>query len=118
MNSSGKYDFKQFQDELAALDRLNAANAPAAPPAPVARPVEKIAEKPIEKRRRGRPPKVDPLADARAAFDALRVSYKLSVADVVAWFPPEEGIAYLQSLIASAEPKPRKPRTRRTPDAE
>jgi hypothetical protein len=120
MNSSGKYDFKQFQDELAALDRLNAANKPPAPaPVPVPeKAVEKVAEKPVEKPRRGRPPKVDPLAEARAAFNALRVSYGLSVADVVAWFPPEEGIAYLQSLIASAEPKPRKRRAKTPPDAE
>jgi len=118
MNSSGKYDFKQFQDELAALDRQNAANKPAAAPAPVETPVVKAPEKPVEKPRRGRPPKVDPLAEARAAFNALRVSYGLSVADVVAWFPPEEGIAYLQSLIASAEPKPRKRRTKPAPDPE
>jgi|SRR6187402_3365598 len=120
MNSSGKYDFKQFQDELAALDRQNAASTPAAAaaPSPVEKPVPKAPEKPLEKPRRGRPPKVDPLAEARAAFNALRVSYGLSVADVVAWFPPEEGIAYLQSLIASSEPKPRKRRTKPTPDAE
>jgi hypothetical protein len=123
MNSSGKYDFKQFQDELAALDRQNAGNKPPVAATPVPAPVETRVEpplpaKPVEKPRRGRPPKVDPLAEARAAFNALRVSYGLSVADVVAWFPPEEGIAYLQSLIASAEPKPRKPRTKPSPDAE
>jgi hypothetical protein len=120
MNSSGKYDFKQFQDELAALDRQNASSKPPVVAAPVEPPAPKIPEKPVEKPRRGRPPKVDPLAEARAAFNALRVSYGLSVADVVAWFPPEEGIAYLQSLIASTEPKPRKTRTKPTPtpDAE
>ena len=118
MNSSGKYDFKQFQDELAALDRQNAASKPPVATPPVEKPVEKVLNKPVEKPRRGRPPKVDPLAEARAAFNALRVSYGLSVADVIAWFPPEEGIAYLQSLIASAEPKPRKPRTKPSPDVE
>jgi hypothetical protein len=118
MNSSGKYDFKQFQDELAALDRQNAASKPPVVATPIPAPIEKVPDKPVEKPRRGRPPKVDPLAEARAAFNALRVSYGLSVADVVAWFPPEEGIAYLQSLIASTEPKPRKPRTKRTPDPE
>ncbi|HVI56174.1 MAG TPA: 2-hydroxyacyl-CoA dehydratase [Luteibacter sp.] len=118
MNSSGKYDFKQFQDELAALDRLNASNKPPAPAPAPEKPAEKVVEKAVEKPRRGRPPKVDPLAEARAAFDALRVGYGLSVADVVAWFPPEEGIAYLQSLIASAEPKPRKRRTKPSPDTE
>jgi hypothetical protein len=124
MNWSGKYDFKQFQDELAALDRQNAASTPPAAATPVQKPVEAaiappVPAKPVEKPRRGRPPKVDPLAEARSAFNALRVSYGLSVADVVAWFPPEEGIAYLQSLIASSEPKPRKPRTPKpAPDTE
>ena len=115
MNSSGKYDFKQFQDELAALERRQAASAPAPAAAPAPPPAP-----PPEKRKPGRPKvvRVDPLAEARQAFDALRISYKLSVADVVAWFPPEEGIAYLQSLIASSEPKPRKPRAKPTPDAE
>ncbi|SDF45247.1 hypothetical protein SAMN04515659_0993 [Dyella sp. 333MFSha] len=108
MNSSGKYDFKQFQDELAALDRLsgNTATKPVVAPEPVV-------PEPVAPKRRGRPPKVDPLAPARAEFEALRLRYQLSVADVVAWFPPEEGIAYLQGLIASAEPKPRKPRTKK-----
>lgn len=110
MNSSGKYDFKQFQDELAALDRQSGKQAPAAP-------APRTVEPPAPKRR-GRPPKVDPLAPARAEFEALRTRYQLSVADVVAWFPPEEGIAYLQGLIASTEPKPRKPRAKKTPSAE
>ncbi|MET0504994.1 MAG: 2-hydroxyacyl-CoA dehydratase [Luteibacter sp.] len=111
MNSSGKYDFKQFQDELAALDRQSGKTTPAAS-VPV--PAPKMVEPPAPKRR-GRPPKVDPLAPARAEFEALRLRYQLSVADVVAWFPPEEGIAYLQGLIASTEPKPRKPRTKKNP---
>jgi hypothetical protein len=114
MNSSGKYDFKQFQDELAALDRQSGKPTPAAAAAaPAPAPVE-----PPPPKRRGRPPKVDPLAPARAEFEALRIRYHLSVADVVAWFPPEEGIAYLQGLIASTEPKPRKPRTKKTPPIE
>lgn len=110
MNSSGKYDFKQFQDELAALDRLSGNTTTAKPVVP-----EPVAPEPVAPKRRGRPPKVDPLAPAKAEFDAMRIRYQLSVADVVAWFPPEEGIAYLQGLIASAEPKPRKPRTKKTP---
>ncbi|WP_036141645.1 hypothetical protein [Luteibacter sp. 9135] len=113
MNWSGKYDFKQFQEELAALERQSkkpSADTPAvvAPPA---------APEPAAPKRRGRPPKVDPLAPARAEFEALRLRYTLSVADVVAWFPPEEGIAYLQTLIASAEPKPRKPRKKASPES-
>lgn len=104
MNSSGKYDFRQFQEELAALDRQSG-KTETAPPKTVS-----AAPAPATPKRRGRPPKVDPLAPARAEFDALRQRYNLSVADVVAWFPPEEGIAYLQSLIAASEPKPRRRR--------
>jgi hypothetical protein len=116
MNSSGKYDFKQFQEELAALDRQNAGNKPPAPAAPAV-PV-KVAPEPVAPKRRGRPPKVDPLAGARAEFEALRVRHGLTVADVVAWFPPEEGVAYLQALIAASEPKPRRRRKAGDADAE
>lgn len=106
MNSSGKYDFRQFQEELAALDRKAAAEGkPAAKaPTPVPAPV------PAAPKRRGRPPKVDPLAGAKAEFEALRIRHGLTVADVVSWFPAEEGIAYLQGLIAASEPKPRRRR--------
>lgn len=102
MNSSGKYDFKQFQDELAALERKQADKAVVAAP---------VIEKPVvEKRKPGRPKtiKVDPLAAPREAFEKLRVSYNLSVADVIAWFPEEEGIAYLQGLLAQPAPKRRR----------
>lgn len=49
---------------------------------------------------------------AREEFLALRKRHRLTVADVVAFFPEEEGIAYLQTLIADAQAKPR--RTRKT----
>jgi len=98
MNSSGKYDFRQFQDELAALERRQADSKQTPPPPPV------------EKRKPGRPKtiRVDPLAEARVAFEALRTRYKLTVADVVAWFPEEEGVAYLQALLAQPAPKRRR----------
>jgi hypothetical protein len=112
MNSSGKYDFKQFQEELAALDRKGGVEKPPVAPPPVAKP----APEPVAPKRRGRPPKVDPLAAAKAEFEALRVRHHLTVADVIAWFPPEEGVAYLQGLIAASEPKPR--RRRKGADAE
>ncbi|GAA0918374.1 2-hydroxyacyl-CoA dehydratase [Luteibacter anthropi] len=102
MNSSGKYDFRQFQEELAALDRKISDRKPEPKPVPEAKP------KP-EPKPRGRPKKVDPLAGAREEFEALRVRYSLSVADVVAWFPEEEGIAYLQGLLAT-DMKPRRRR--------
>ena len=113
MNSSGKYDFKQFQEELAALDRKAAETRPATKaPEPAPAPVPAV---PAVPKRRGRPPKVDPLAGARAEFEALRVRHGLTVADVVSWFPAEEGIAYLQGLIAASEPKPRRRRKTETP---
>ncbi|MDF3981605.1 2-hydroxyacyl-CoA dehydratase [Luteibacter sp. PPL201] len=110
MNSSGKYDFRQFQEELAALERKIAERPPepgASPAAAVkAEPVAEPAPKPAPKPR-GRPKKVDPLAGAKDEFEALRLRYQLTVADVVAWFPPEEGIAYLQGLL---DVKPRRRR--------
>lgn len=99
MNSSGKYDFRQFQDELARLDREQGERKEVVAPAPA-----------VEKRKRGRPRiiRMDPLAEARLAFEALRLQYDLHVADVVAWFPEEEGVAYLQSLLATPVPKRRR----------
>jgi hypothetical protein len=43
---------------------------------------------------------------AKAEFLALRKRYELSIADVIAFFPEEEGIAYLQQLISASEAKP------------
>ncbi|MGA7438121.1 MAG: 2-hydroxyacyl-CoA dehydratase [Luteibacter sp.] len=102
MNSSGKYDFRQFQDELAALDRQNVAASDAAKAV--------VKEAVVEKRKPGRPKtvRVDPLAEARTAFEALRMRHNLTVADVVAWFPEEEGVAYLQALLAQPAPKRRR----------
>lgn len=81
--------FRRFQEELAALDR--------------------------EKAHSGAPESPENLqARARAEFLMLRERYRLTVADVVAFFPEEEGIAYLQQLIAAAEGKPaRRPRKRK-----
>jgi hypothetical protein len=73
--------FRRFQEELAALDRKD--NAPPAPLTGNAR-----------------------MAQAKADFLSLRKRYGLTVADVVAFFPEEEGIAYLQQLIAASEAKP------------
>jgi hypothetical protein len=76
-----KDPFRQFQEELAALERSQ-------------RGKEAPAETPAER--------------ARKEFLALRDRYRWTVADVVAFFPEEEGIAYLQGLIAAAEAKPRR----------
>jgi len=83
------YDFRQFQEELAALDRKRS---------PLAR------ERPT--------PKEDStharLLQAKAEFLALRERHGLTVADVVAFFPEEEGIAYLQGLIAEKDARPKR----------
>jgi len=42
-----------------------------------------------------------PMELAKEEFLALRKRYSLTVADVVTFFPEEEGIAYLQQLIAA-----------------
>lgn len=85
---SKPYDFRQFQNELAAIDAGQPAPSPSTPGKPAGTRLER----------------------AREEFLALRERYQLNVADVVAFFPEEEGIAYLQGLIAAAEAKPAKAR--------
>lgn len=98
------YDFRKFQAELAALDSSRKPEPPpATAPAPPSRPA---ARKAVARER---------LARAREDFLALRARYGLDLADVVSFFPEEEGIAYLQQLLAAAERKPR--RTRKPPPA-
>lgn len=89
-----KYDFRQFQEELAKLERKVEKQQPVAKP---------LGKKAAAAQR---------LAMAREEFLGLRKRHELTVADVVAFFPEEEGIAYLQELIATAQAKPR--RTRKT----
>ena len=107
------YDFRQFQAELAALDAAKAKDKPAealppASPAPTS----------PAPRKRGRPStkaaEAERLARVREEFLALRARHNLTVADVVAFFPEEEGVAYLQSLLAQPQPR----RRRRKADAE
>jgi hypothetical protein len=86
-----KYDFRQFQEELAKLERKVEKQQPAKP----------LGKKAAAAQR---------LAMAREEFLVLRKRHELSVADVVAFFPEEEGIAYLQQLIVAAQAKPRRTR--------
>jgi hypothetical protein len=79
--------FRRFQEELAALDKQLEQRAPSKKQAALSA-----------------------MERARGEFLALKERYKLSVADVVSFFPEEEGIAYLQGLIAQAEVKPRRGR--------
>jgi hypothetical protein len=78
--------FRRFQEELAALDRKNEQRA-----------LEKSSGD-------------TPLARAKSEFHALRERYALTVADVVAFFPEEEGIEYLRQIIAETESRPRRTR--------
>ena len=73
--------FRRFQEELAALESQG---QPQSPKTAAATRMER----------------------ARAEFLALRERYGLAVADVVAFFPEEDGITYLQQLIAASEAKP------------
>lgn len=82
--------FRRFQEELAAIDRKE--HLPNATPQGDTR-----------------------LAHAKADFLSLRKRYGLTVADVVAFFPEEEGIAYLQQLIAASEAKPVRKRKPKAP---
>lgn len=89
--ASQNYDFRQFQNELAALD-----SSPAREKLPAVTDKKRVA--------------AARQATAREEFLALRERHNWSVADVVAFFPEEEGIAYLQQLLAIAEQKPRRMR--------
>ncbi len=82
--------FRRFQEELAELDRKQQA-AP---------------EEATGDARLGR---------AKAEFLALVNRYRLSVADVVAFFPEEEGIQYLQQLIVASETKAKPRKTAKKP---
>jgi hypothetical protein len=87
--TSPKYDFRQFQEELTQLEREAE---------------QKLAAKPLGRKAAA----AHRLTKAREEFLALRKRHDLTVADVVAFFPEEEGIAYLQELIAAAQAKPRR----------
>lgn len=89
--TSQKYDFRQFQEELARLEKKAEAKKPA---------------KPLGKKQAA----AQRLTMAREEFLDLRERHELTVADVVAFFPEEEGIAYLQELIAASQAKPRRTR--------
>lgn len=82
--------FRRFQEELAAIDRQQE---------------QRASQNPAEAK----------LARAKNEFLALRERHQLTVADVIAFFPEEEGIAYLQQLISQAEAKP--VRRKKTPSA-
>lgn len=86
---AGTYDLRQFQEELAALERKNNPQAK---------------ERPMSKKESAHTRS----AQAQAELVVLRERYGLTVADVVAFFPEEEGVAYLQALIAATEAKPRR----------
>ena len=87
MTTVPKDAFRRFQEELAALDSKS--ETPSSKTSSLTR-----------------------LDHARSDFLALRKRYGLTVADVIAFFPEEEGIAYLQQLIVANETKPSRTRKR------
>ncbi|MEO8748112.1 MAG: 2-hydroxyacyl-CoA dehydratase [Rhodanobacter sp.] len=89
--TSPKYDFRQFQEELLRLERKTDNQPPS---------------KPVSKKASA----AQRMTVARDEFLALRKRHGLTVADVVTFFPEEEGISYLQELIAAAQAKPRRKR--------
>lgn len=92
--------FRRFQEELAALDKE----------------IEQRAVKP--KKETAKQAALSAMERAKEEFLALRARHNLTVADVISFFPEEEGIAYLQSLIAQqAEPKPRRGRKPKNSEA-
>ncbi|MGY3039563.1 hypothetical protein ACVWWQ_001150 [Rhodanobacter sp. TND4EL1] len=93
--TSPKYDFRQFQEELAKLEQKVEKQQVAKPPG------KPLGKKALAAQR---------MAMAREEFLALRKRHELTVADVVAFFPEEEGIAYLEQLIVAAQAKPRRTR--------
>jgi hypothetical protein len=90
--------FRRFQEELAALDKQIEQRSP--PPPPPAKPRKLTAKQAA----------LSAMERAKEEFLALRARHNLTVADVVSFFPEEEGIAYLQGLIAQTEAKPRRGR--------
>lgn len=94
--------FRRFQEELAALDKE----------------IEQRAPKP--KKLTAKQAAMSAMETAKEEFLALRARHNLTVADVVAFFPEEEGIAYLQSLIVQAktQDKPRRGRKPKPKDGE
>ena len=97
MNSQ-KYDFRQFQEELAKLEGKVEAKVEKPKPAKLLKPLGKKAAA------------AQRLALAQEEFLALRKRHELTVGEVVAFFPEEEGIAYLQALIAAGQARPRRAR--------
>ncbi|RDS79959.1 2-hydroxyacyl-CoA dehydratase [Dyella monticola] len=84
--------FRRFQEELAALDK-------------------EIEQRPVKpKKQTARQAALSAMDRAKQEFLALRERHNLTLADVVSFFPEEEGIAYLQSLIAQSSAKPRRGR--------
>jgi len=86
--------FRRFQEELAALDKEIEQRAPVVKP----------------RKQTARQAALSAMDRAKQEFLTLRERHNLTVADVVSFFPEEEGIAYLQSLIAQAAAKPRRGR--------
>ena len=97
---SSTYDFRQFQEELAKLEGNMEKPQPPKPPVAKAAAAKPLGKKAAAAQR---------LEAARREFLALRQRHELTVDEVVAFFPEEEGIGYLQQLIIE-QAKPRRTR--------
>jgi hypothetical protein len=88
--------FRRFQEELAALDK-------------------EIEQRTVKtKKQTAKEAALSAMERAKEEFLALKARHNLSVADVMSFFPEEEGIAYLQALIAQ-QAQASKPRRGRKP---
>jgi hypothetical protein len=94
--------FRRFQEELAALDKQ----------------IEQQREQRPIRKPTAKQAAVAAMERAKQEFLALCQRHNLTIADVIAFFPEEEGIAYLQSLIAQTEAKPRRGRKPKVPSAD
>jgi len=78
------YSFRQFQEELRKLD------GQAGPSTSAQVSGEKLTKKKLEAQRTEK---------AKSEFSKLRERHQWSIADVVAFFHPEEGVDYLLELL-------------------
>lgn len=81
---STSFTFRQFQEELAKLDGQTKSPTPTQPNG------KKLSKKELEAQR---------IEKAKAEFAKLRERHQWTIADVVAFFPPEEGVDYLLELL-------------------
>lgn len=78
------FSFRQFQEELRKLDGQTG------PSASTQATAKKLSKKELEAQR---------MEKAKSEFLALRAKHNVTISDVVAFFPEEEGVGYLLELL-------------------